>query len=122
MLPRRPLFVRSRRWAAALGLLMAATAQAQPSGGPYGPVPQRYALPQAAHVYFVAPNGKADATGASINAPTSIESAIARVVSGDAIVMRGGTYRTGGLQLNQGITVQPYLDEVPVLKGTRVAT
>ena len=47
---------------------------------------------------------------------------MARVVTGDAIVMRGGTYRTGGLQLNQGITIQPYLDETPVLKGTRVAT
>ena len=36
--------------------------------------------------------------------------------------MRGGTYRTGGLRLNQGITLQPYADERPVLKGTRVAT
>ena len=31
-------------------------------------------------------------------------------------------YRTGGLTLNQGITIQPYADERPVLKGTRVAT
>lgn len=117
----------SRRcWAAALGLLaaqlLATAAGAQPSGGPYGPVPQRYEVPKAAHVYFVAPDGKAAASGASIAEPTSIEAAIARVVSGDAIVMRGGTYRTGGLQLNQGITIQPYLDETPVLKGTRVAT
>jgi hypothetical protein len=36
--------------------------------------------------------------------------------------MRGGTYRTGGLRLNQEIALQPYLDERPVLKGTRVAT
>ena len=35
--------------------------------------------------------------------------------------MRGGTYRSGGLQLNQGITLQPYRDEVPVLKGTKPA-
>jgi len=106
-----------------LGLLLATTtARAQPSGGPYGPVPQRYALPKAAHVYFVAPDGKADAAGTSIEAPTTIEAAIARVVTGDAIVMRGGTYRTGGLQLNQGVSIQPYLDEAPVLKGTRVAT
>jgi len=98
------------------------TCAAQPSGGPYGPVPQRYELPRAAHVYFVAPEGRAEASGASADAPTSIEAAIARVGGGDAIVMRGGTYRTGGLQLNQGVTIQPYLDEVPVLKGTRVAT
>ncbi|WP_082532921.1 right-handed parallel beta-helix repeat-containing protein [Pelomonas sp. Root1237] len=115
----------SRRWIGALGLLaaqiLATTAMAQPSGGPYGPVPQRYAVPKAPHVYFVAPDGKAEASGASINEATSIEEAVTRVVTGDAIVMRGGTYRTGGLQLNQGITIQPYLDEVPVLKGTRVA-
>lgn len=123
-LPRHP-FARIRRWAGALGLLaaqlIAPAALAQPSGGPYGPVPQRYAVPQAAHVYFVAPDGPADASGASVAEPTSIESAIARVVTGDAIVMRGGTYRTGGLQLNQGVTIQPYLDETPVFKGTRVA-
>lgn len=114
-----------RRWAGVLGLLavqlLGAAAFGQPSGGPYGPVPQRYAVPKAAHVYFVAPDGKAEASGASVSEPTSIEVAITRVVTGDAIVMRGGTYRTGGLQLNQGITIQPYLDEVPVFKGTRVA-
>ncbi len=117
---------RLRRWVGALGLLAAqllgAAAFAQPSGGPYGPVPQRYAVPKAAHVYFVAPDGKAPASGASISEPTSIEAAVTRVVTGDAIVMRGGIYRSGGLQLNQGITIQPYLDEIPVLKGTRVAT
>lgn len=122
--PSRSPLATLRRWAGALGLLAlqaVAPAWAQPSGGPYGPVPQRYAVPKAAHVYFVAPDGKADSAGASISEPTTIESAIARVVTGDAIVMRGGTYRTGDLQLNQGITIQPYLDEVPVLKGTRVA-
>ncbi|MGM9480422.1 right-handed parallel beta-helix repeat-containing protein [Roseateles sp. NT4] len=115
-----------RRWAGALGLtaalLLSGTASAQPSGGPYGPVPQRYAVPKAAHVYFVAPDGRPEASGATLGEPTSIESAIDRVVTGDAIVMRGGTYRTGGLQLNQGVTLQPYLDEVPVFKGTQVAT
>jgi hypothetical protein len=96
---------------------------AQPSGGPYGPVQQSYAVPaEAAHVYFVAPDGKADATGAQLDAPTTLESAIERVTTGDAIVMRGGMYRTGSLKLNQGITMQPYADERPVLKGTQVAT
>lgn len=112
-----------RRWVGALALCqLLATAHAQPSGGPYGPVPQRYALPKAPHVYFVAPDGRADAAGTSLAEPTTIEAAVARVVTGDAIVMRGGTYRTGGLQLNQGVTLQPYEDEAPVLKGTRVAT
>jgi Right handed beta helix region len=97
--------------------------RAQPSGGPYGPIPQTYAVPdKAPHVYFVAPDGRAEAKGTTLAEPTTLEVAIERVVSGDAIVMRGGTYRTGGLRLNQGITLQPYADERPVLRGTRVAT
>src|SRR5690606_23834180 len=89
---------------ASLGLL-AAGVQAQPSGGPYGPIPQTYPIPQEGTVYFVAPDGRADADGSSAQRPTTIEAAIARVVTGDTIVLRGGTYRTGGLQLNQGITM-----------------
>ena len=95
----------------------------QPSGGPYGPVQRNYEVPKdAAHVYYVSPNGRADASGSTLDEPTSLESAIARVVTGDAIILRGGMYRTGGLRVNQGITMQPYGNERPVLKGTRVAT
>ena len=97
-------------------------ATAQPSGGPYGPIPQTYALPSGAGtIYFVAPAGDSTASGTTLAKPTTLESAIARVHTGDVIVMRGGTYRTGNLVLNQGITVQPYADEHPVLKGTFVA-
>ena len=103
-------------------LLSPLPALAQPSGGPYGPQPQTYEIPKdAAHVFYVAPDGKADAAGASLAEPTSLESAIARAVTGDALILRGGTYRTGGLVLNQGVTIQPYRDEQPVLKGTEVA-
>jgi hypothetical protein len=106
-----------------LGLsFLVGPASAQPSGGPYGPLHQTYEVPTAAHVYYVAPDGQADAAGTSLAQPTTLESAIARVVTGDAIVMRGGVYRTGNLRLNQGITIQPYADEQPVLKGTQVAT
>ena len=73
-------------------------------------------------MYYVAPDGRADAPGTSLAEPTTLESAIARVVSGDAVILRGGVYRTGGLTLSQGITIQPYADEQPILKGTRVAT
>ncbi len=106
------------------GLLASiAPASAQPSGGPYGPLDQTYVVPaQAAHVYYVAPDGKPDAPGTSLADPTTIESAISRVVTGDAIILRGGTYRTGNLVLNQGVTLQPYAGEHPVLKGTRAAT
>jgi hypothetical protein len=102
-------------------LLFAASADAQPSGGPYGPVDQYFEVPKAANVYYVAPDGKADAAGASPEQPTTLEAAIERVVTGDAIILRGGTYRTGGLLLNQGVTIQPYADERPILKGTEIA-
>lgn len=102
--------------------LLAVGASAQPSGGPYGPIEQNYSLPDAKTIYYVAPDGKADAAGTELKAPTTIEAAISRVKTGDAIVMRGGVYRTGNLVLNQGITIQPYADEKPIMKGTEVAT
>jgi hypothetical protein len=103
-------------------LFAVAPGYAQPSGGPYGPIDQRYDIPKATHVYYVAPDGNAGSPGTTLEQPTTIEAAIERVVTGDAIVMRGGVYRTGGLVLNQGITIQPYADEHPILKGTEVAT
>ena len=102
--------------------LASALGYAQPSGGPYGPIDQRYEVPKAAHVYYVAPDGKAEASGTALEQPTTLASAIDRVVTGDAVILRGGVYRTGGLILNQGITMQPYLDERPILKGTLPAT
>ena len=74
-----------------LVILFAATpGYAQPSGGPYGPIDQRYEIPKAAHVYYVAPDGKADSSGTSQEQPTTLEVAIERVVTGDAIVMLRG--------------------------------
>lgn len=102
--------------------LLALHALAQPSGGPYGPIEQTYTVPKALHVYYVAPDGDARVSGVSVDAPTTLEAALARVFSGDAIILRGGVYRTGNLVLNLGITMQPYGDEKPVLKGTKVAT
>ena len=95
---------------------------AQPSGGPYGPLLQNYEVPQDAHaVYYVAPDGNPESSGKRLDTPTTIETAIAKVVTGDVIVLKGGVYRTGDLILNQGITMQPYQNEQPVLKGTWVA-
>ncbi len=113
------------RFAGQIGAAALATSScfAQPSGGPYGPVAQTYTVPKnAAHTYYVAPDATAQATGASLDEPASLGSAIERVVTGDVIILRGGTYRTGGLRLNQGVTLQPYGDEHPVLKGTKVAS
>ncbi len=102
--------------------LISLPATAQPSGGPYGPLQQTYDLPKVqGKIYFVAADGQPAESGETLSKPTSLEAAIERVKTGDAIVMRGGTYRTGNLLLNQGITIQPYQDEQPVLKGTLVA-
>jgi parallel beta-helix repeat protein len=103
-------------------LFLCSAAVAGPSGGPYGPIETNYELPQAANIFYVAADGDPDSGGESVDDPTTIETAITQVVTGDAIVMRGGIYRTGGLLLNQGITIQPYADEHVVFKGTRVAT
>ncbi len=117
------LFSPKRFFLQFLPVLLAACLHAQPSGGPYGPRHQTYTIPSdAKRTYFVAPDGKTDADGSTPEAPTSIETALARVVTGDAIILRGGTYRTGGLILNQGITIQPYRDERPVFKGTQIAS
>lgn len=94
----------------------------QPSGGPYGPVNKTYEIPTGAvNVYYVSPDGKADNGGKDLANTTTLEEAVKRVVTNDVIILRGGTYRTGNLLLNQGITMQPYKDENPVIKGTYIA-
>ncbi len=113
------------RTAATAALIVAflAPAGAQPSGGPYGPVRQVWPVPEKAErIIYVAPDGNSNSQGDNIDAPSTLEAAIAKATTGDVIIMRGGTYRTGDLVLNQGITIQPYGDEQPVLKGTGVAT
>ncbi|MBP7508811.1 MAG: right-handed parallel beta-helix repeat-containing protein [Prolixibacteraceae bacterium] len=105
-----------------LALTVSVFCNAQPSGGPYGQVSKVYEVPKnAVHVYYVAPDGVANSQGNTIDDPTTIEEAVKKAVTGDAIILRGGTYRTGNLIFNQGITIQAYADEHPVLKGTYVA-
>jgi len=97
--------------------------QAAPSEGPYGPQIIRYELPDIdGTTYYVAPDGKATSPGTNLDAPTSLDAAIAKVVTGDAIILRGGTYRTGDLYLNQSVTIQPYQDELPIIKGSYIAS
>jgi hypothetical protein len=88
----------------------------------YGPIDQVYQLPAVVgKIYYVSTDGKASADGLKLSSPTTLSEAFARVVTGDAIIMRGGIYRTGNLIFNQGITIQPYRDEKPVMNGTLVA-
>ncbi len=95
----------------------------QPSGGPYGPVQQTYEIPEdAGQIYYVAPDGETENKGETANEPTTLETAVEKVKTGDVIILRGGVYRTGNLILNQGITLQPYADEHPVLKGSYIAS
>ena len=102
--------------------LLPSGASAQPSGGPYGPIRQSYTLPAgAARILYVAPDAPAGASGASLSEPMPLEEAVAAARTSDFLILRGGLYRTGSLVLNQGITIQPWADEHPVLKGTRVA-
>lgn len=115
-------FVHLSRVAAISLLFCGLNLVGQPSGGPYGPIQQNYEIPSDAKiVYFVSPDGSADADGLSLESPTTIESAMMQVSTGDAIILRGGVYRTGDLVFNQGITIQPYLGEQPILKGTKIA-
>lgn len=95
---------------------------AQPSGGPYGPVAVTYEIPsETTSSYYVSPDGKPGESGKTIETTTTLDEAIKKAITGDVIILRGGTYRTGNLVFNQGITLQPYKEETPVLKGTLVA-
>ncbi len=95
---------------------------AQPSGGPYGPIDIHYSLPDTdGTIYYVAPDGKEKNIGTNIKKPTTLATAVNKVKTADAIILRGGIYRTGNLKFNQGITLQAFADEKPVLKGTYIA-
>jgi parallel beta-helix repeat protein len=103
-------------------LLFSLILHSQPSGGPHGPTQRNYELPAVpGTIFYVSPEGKSGSKGLTPDLPTSMEAAVEKAVSGDAIVMRGGTYRTGNLIFNQQIVIQPYRDEHPVLKGTKIA-
>ncbi len=104
-------------------LLNAFTAVAAPSGGPYGPRLLSYELPKdAERLVYVSPSGSASSDGTTLEEPTTIETAIVNASTGTAIILREGTYRTGDLTFNQGITIQPYQDEKVVFKGTLIAS
>ena len=102
-----------------VSLFLTTISIAQPSGGPYGSVHKTYEIPKVpGKVYFVSPDGDAKAAGTDISKPTTLEAAVKKGVTGDAIILRGGIYRTGTLVFNQGLVFQPYKDEQPLLKGT----
>lgn len=87
--------------------------------GPFGPQEKSYTPPAGA--IYVAPDGVDSNSGTSIGSPTTLSKAIGSVKTGSVIVLRGGVYRNGGLTFNKKITIQPYLNERPVIKGSEVA-
>ncbi len=87
--------------------------------GPFGPQEKTYNVPAGA--IFVAANGLSTASGSSADSPTTLPTAIGKVTTGSVIVLRGGTYHVGNMVFNKRITIQPYLNEKPVIKGSSVA-
>ncbi len=75
-----------------------------------------YPIPTGA--LFVSPDGKANAPGTSIDAPTTVQNALKRAPEGGTIVFRGGTYRVGDLNLPRRLTLQAAPGEKPWLKGS----
>ena len=87
--------------------------------GPFGPQEKSYPVPTGAVI--VAHDGLDANDGSSIDKPTTLEKAINNAVTGTVIVLRGGVYRTGNLVFNKKITIQAYLSERPVIKGSKIA-
>ena len=73
-------------WLSVIGSLLGAVPPlaAQPSGGPYGPIHQTYEVPKAPHVYYVAPDGRADASGTTLSEPTRSSCAAASTARADS--------------------------------------
>ncbi len=87
--------------------------------GPFGPQEKSYPAPAGA--IFVAPNGVATASGNTLENPTTLPAAISNAKTGDVIVLRGGNYHAGDMSFSTKITIQAYLNEKPVIKGSSVA-
>lgn len=91
-----------------------------------------YPVP-AQNAFFVAPEGDEVNTGVDLNSPWTLAKALRDAPSGATLLLRGGTYRTGfrnsengGERVNEtliskALTIQPYNDEIPILKGSLVA-
>jgi hypothetical protein len=91
--------------------------------GTYGATEQTYEQPKSkGKILFVAPDGKSTNVGSSLKSAIPFAEAIKQANTGDVIIMRGGTYRIGNIRLNQGITIQPFKNEIPILKGSLIAT
>ncbi|TAH33442.1 right-handed parallel beta-helix repeat-containing protein [Candidatus Saccharibacteria bacterium] len=74
-------------------------------------------------VRYVATNGN-DTTGTgSVSAPyASVSKAYSVAATGDSIVVRGGTYRQGGLAFAKAVKLIAYPGELPIFNGAQAAS
>ena len=85
----------------------------------------RTVIPNNKHIYYVSINGS-DANAGTINAPfENINTALGKVVAGDTVLVRGGTYheqlsfsKSGTSENN--IIVKAYPGEKPVIDGSNI--
>lgn len=75
-----------------------------------------YSIPSGA--YFISPGGSNDNPGTQTAPWGSIQKAIKSAPSGSTIVLRGGTYYEGGLNVDKTLTFQPYPNEEVWLDGS----
>ena len=68
-------------------------------------------------VLYVSPSGS-DANSGTVDSPyATLAKAISASSSGGTIVLRGGTYRQGGISINKTLKIVAYPGEIPVFNG-----
>ena len=90
------------------------SAMAQPSGGPYGPIRQSYDLPKVSgQIYYVAPDGQAEASGKTLAQPTTLTGSIG--IWGGKLVSRGvyAKLKAGRETVSRGKAAGMYADTAP---------
>jgi len=68
-------------------------------------------------VLYVSPTGSDSASGAVASPYATLAKAVSAAPSGATIVLRGGTYRQGGVNVNKTLKVIAYPGETPVFNG-----
>jgi hypothetical protein len=68
-------------------------------------------------IYYVSPSGS-DSNSGTVGSPfATLSKAVSTAASGATIVLRGGTYRQGGLSIDKTLKIIAYPGETPVFNG-----
>ncbi len=86
-----------------------------------------FELPNGTNIYYVATSGADNNPGTFEHPFRTIQHAVDRLVPGDTVLIRGGTYReqvslTASGTPDHPITIAGYGDEYPVIKGSDIVT